>query len=88
MELTLEIPEDVAASLGGTGVTLSRTVLEALAVEGYRSGSLTTKQVRELLGHASRFETEDFLSAHGAWPGITADEAAADSRALSELLGR
>ena len=86
MELTLEIPDDIAACLGGTAGALSRTALEALAVEGYRGAALTTKQVRLLLGHASRWETEDFLSAHGAWPVITAAEAAEDSRILSELL--
>jgi hypothetical protein len=86
MQVTLEIPDDVAISLGGMSANLSRTALEALAVEGYRGGALTTKQVRLLLGHASRWETEDFLSAHGVWPGITPAEAAADSRTLSELL--
>jgi hypothetical protein len=88
MQLTLEIPDDVAESLGGSGATLTRTALEAIAVEGYRGGALTTRQVRLLLGHASRWETEDFLSAHGVWPGITPVEAAEDSRPLSELLGR
>ncbi len=66
MELTLEIPDEIAACLAGPGRALSRTALEALAVEGYRGGALTTKQVRLLLGHLSRWETEDFLSAHGA----------------------
>lgn len=88
MELTLEIPDDIAASLGGTRGVLRRAALEALAVEGYRGGALTTKQVRLLLGHLSRWETEDFLSAHGAWPDITLAEAAEDSRKLSELLRR
>jgi hypothetical protein len=49
---------------------------------------LTIRQARLLLGHDSRWETEDFLSAHGVWPGITPAEAAEDSRALSDLLGR
>lgn len=88
MELTLEIPDDIAESLGGPGRALSRAALEAIAIEGYRGGVLTTRQVRLLLGHLSRWETEDFLSAHGAWPAITAAEAAEDSRKLSELLQR
>jgi len=88
MQLTLEIPDEVAESLGGSGGSLTRTALEAIAVEGYRGGALTTRQVRLLLGQASRWETEDFLSAHVVWPGITPAEAAEDSRALSELLGR
>jgi hypothetical protein len=88
MQLTLEIPDEVAESLGESRGTLTRTALEAIAVEGYRGGALTTRQVRLLLGHDSRWETEDFLFAHGVWPGITPVEAAEDSRALSGLLGR
>jgi hypothetical protein len=75
MQLTLEIPDEVAESLGGSRGTLTRTALEAIAVEDYRGGALTTQQVRLLLGQASRWETEDFLSAHGVWPGITPAEA-------------
>lgn len=88
MELTLEISDEVAESLGESRGTLTRTALEAIAVEGYRGGALSTRQVRLLLGHASRWETEDFLSTHGVWPGITPAEAAEDSRVLSELLER
>lgn len=88
MQVILEIPDDVAESLGGTSGTLTRIALEALAVEGYRAGALTTKQVRLLLGHASRWETEDFLSFHGVWPGITPADAAADSRTLSDSVKR
>lgn len=43
----------------------------------------TSREVSVLLGHESRWETEDFLSAHDAWPGLTAEEAAEDSRTLS-----
>lgn len=86
MEVTLDIPDDVAEILGGTRTALTKAALEALAVEGYRSGALSTKQVRLLLGHTSRWETEDFLAAHDAWPGLTAEEAAEDSRRLSSLL--
>jgi len=86
MQVTLEIPDEIAACLGGPDGALSRTALEALAVQGYRAGALSTKQVRLLLGHLSRWETEDFLAAHGVLPGLTAAEAAEDSRKLGELL--
>ena len=40
-----------------------RKALEALAIEGYRSRTLTQFEVGQLLG-LSRIETEDFLALH------------------------
>jgi predicted HTH domain antitoxin len=63
MEITIRIPDDLALFLAGAGDDLSRRALEALAVEGYRQGSLTQLQVGRLLS-LSRIETEDFLARH------------------------
>jgi hypothetical protein len=86
MTLTLEIPDSIAPAWKSEGEDVARAILEDSAVEAYRQGRLSAFQIRQLLGHASRWETEDFLSAHGAWPGLTEDEAREDSRRLSELL--
>lgn len=63
MEITLRIPDDLARSLTGGSGDLSRRALEALAIDGYRQGSLTQFQVGQLLS-LSRIETEDFLARH------------------------
>lgn len=91
MQVTLEIPDDLASELpefdlepGG----LSNTVLEYFAVEAYRQTRLSSAQIGRLLGHESRWETEDFLSSHGAWPGLTQEEAIEDVHTLTDLLGR
>jgi predicted HTH domain antitoxin len=63
MEVTLRIPDDVAQRLAADGGDVSRRVLEALALEGYREQALTLYQVSEMLG-LSRVETEDFLGQH------------------------
>jgi len=63
MTITLEIPDEIAAELSGEGRELSRAALEGLAVEGYRDGKLTQRQVGRLLGY-SRIEAEDFLAQH------------------------
>ena len=34
------------------------------------------------------WETEDFLAAHGVWPGLVAAEVAEDGRRLNALLSR
>jgi hypothetical protein len=86
MQVTLEIPDEVARQLPPDSVERERVILENFAVEAYRRGILSTAEIRKLLGHASRWETESFLSAHDAWPGTTIDEVTEDMRALQELL--
>ena len=63
MTITFEIPDEIAAELSSQGRELSRTALEGLAVEGYREGKLTQRQVGCLLGF-SRIQAEDFLAQH------------------------
>lgn len=88
MTLLVEIPDSLAADLGGQPSVAAKAVLEGFAVEAYRDGRLSAFQVRQLLGHGSRWATEDFLSSHDAWPGATAEEVAADGRKLNALLSR
>jgi predicted HTH domain antitoxin len=55
MQITVDIPDDIAGHSNP-----GREVLEALAIEGYRSGKLTHYQASQLLG-MSRFEFDGFL---------------------------
>ncbi len=55
MKITVELPDDVAKHQDP-----GREALEALAIEGYRSGALTHYQASQLLG-LSRFEFDRFL---------------------------
>ncbi len=88
MTLTLHLPDHAARLLQEAWDDLPRATLESLAVEGYRSGRLSCAQVGEVLGHASRFESEDFLARHGAWPGTTPGELESDLATLDRLRGR
>jgi predicted HTH domain antitoxin len=63
MEVTLHIPDEIAKRLSAAGGDVTRRVLEAIALEGYREQTLTLYQVSEMLG-LSRVETEDFLGQH------------------------
>lgn len=63
MDITIHIPDELAPALASANCDLSRRALEALAIEGYRQGSLTQLQVGQLLA-LSRIETEDFLARH------------------------
>ena len=82
MTLTLEIPNDIAAGLWRDGEDAARVVLEDFCVEAYRQSRLSTLQIRRLLGHDSRWETEDFLAAHDAWPDPSEDEVISGAAAL------
>jgi hypothetical protein len=67
MQVTVEIPDDMAQSLSSKGQDPVRATLEALAIEGYRSGALTAYQTRRLLGFETRYELDGFLKAHNVW---------------------
>lgn len=62
MDVTLCIPDEIAARLSAAG-NISRRALEALAAESYRDRVLTLFEISELLG-LSRVEAEDFLGRH------------------------
>jgi len=55
MEITVKLPDDVAQHTDP-----GREALEALVIEGYRSGALSHYQASRLLG-ISRFEFDGFL---------------------------
>ena len=88
MIVTLTIPDVLAASLNRAQPALPQVLLDGFAVEAYRRGMLSAAEVRVLMGHESRWETEDFLAAHEAWPGTTADQVADDGRKLNALLNQ
>jgi Uncharacterised protein family (UPF0175) len=85
MTLTLHIPDELSAPLEAACGNLPRAVLEGFSVEAYRQGRISTAEVGNLLAHTSRWETEEFLAAHNAWPGPTAEEVAADLQTLRAL---
>jgi predicted HTH domain antitoxin len=61
MKITVELPDDVAQHPNP-----GREVLEALAIEGYRSGALSHYQASQVLG-LSRFEFDGFLKARNIY---------------------
>ena len=61
MNIAIEIPDDIGQALAAQPGGVSRAVLEAVAIEGYRSGAITTAQVQQMLAHKSRWDTDAFL---------------------------
>lgn len=83
MDVTVHLPEDIVKALEGQD--LERQALEAIAVEGYRTGALTESQVRRLLGLESRFDVHAVLKAHRVPLRYTASDLEDDMRAHREL---
>jgi predicted HTH domain antitoxin len=87
MPITIELPEDIAQQLETAWGNLSRRALEALAVEGYRSGDLSAGQVAEMLS-LSVWETEKFLKEREAYLHYSPEDFRQDIEAQERVLSR
>jgi hypothetical protein len=85
MELTIDLPQDISESLQGQWGDVSRHALEAVAIEGYRTGALTETQVKRLLGLETRFEVHALLKDHGVPIHLTAADLEEDLAAHRDL---
>ena len=88
MTVAIEIPDDLERQLRASWSDLPRRVLEAVALEAYRSEVLTPAQIGRLLGMASRWEVEEFLRSAGASLHYDDADLARDRGALDAARGR
>ena len=58
------MPADISAALEVQWDNVPRRSLEAIAIEGYRTGGLTEAQVRRLLELDTRFQVHALLKEH------------------------
>lgn len=85
MNLTVEIPDDLAQRLSTGGGDLSRRALEALAAEGYRQGRLHKPDLRRLLGFTTSDQIDTFLQAHEVWIDYTLEDLERERAGLRRL---
>jgi hypothetical protein len=85
MNLTMEIPDDLAARLRAGGGDLSRRALEALAAEEYKHDRLTKPELQRLLGIETSFQLDEFLKAHDVWIEYTREDAEREIAGLKRL---
>lgn len=88
MNVAIEIPDEVGSQLAARGGEVSRAVLEAVAVEAYRSGTITSTQVQQMLGFRSRWETEAFLRRAEAYHDYTMADLERDIAAIRDASRR
>ena len=80
MRIELELPDDIAEALQSSD--LSRTALEAIAIEGYRSQRLGNGQLRRILGFNTPMQVDAFLKEHDVYLNYTMEELEKDLQSI------
>jgi hypothetical protein len=84
MDVTVQIPDDLASRMGTSG-DLSRRALEALAAEEYKHGRLTKPDLRRLLGFETGHQIDEFLRAHEVFEDYTLEDLQREREGLRRL---
>lgn len=84
MNVAIDIPDEIGQVLAAQAGGVTRVVLEAVAIEAYRSGAITPAQVQRMLGLGSRWETETFLRRADAFNDYTMDDLERDIAAIRD----
>lgn len=87
MQVTVEMPDQVARQWGETPDAIGRHVMEDAAIEGYRAGRLTQRQVGAMLG-LDYWQTETFLTQRAVSLNYSANDLDADNATLNKILAR
>lgn len=85
MEVTIQLPDDIAVQLQESGMDLPRVALEKIAIEGAQSGELTDDQIRRLLGFETRMQVDAFLKSAGVYFDYTESDFAMDRETIEHL---
>ena len=85
IDVTVQIPDDIASRVTAAGADLSRRTLENFALEELRAGRITKVELRKMLG-LERIEMDGFLKAHGVpYDDYTLGEVNRQVEALRQL---
>jgi hypothetical protein len=88
VEITINIPDELARQITPEGSDPSRVALEALALEGYRTERLSESAVRQMLGFQTRIEVHAFLKQHGVYLHYNIADLEQDQATAEKLRGR
>ena len=85
LTIKIDLPDDISRILEERWGDLPRHVLETLAIQGYRDGTLSTHQVQHMLGLKSRFSVDAFMKEHGVSLPYDAADLERDAESLRKL---
>ena len=86
VEITIDIPDELAAQYLPAGHDPARAVLEDALVQACREDRVSGWQLMEALGIATRYDLDGFLKARQVWIEYTPEEMAADQRFQEEFV--
>ncbi len=87
MQVTVELSDQIARQWGDTPQAVGRHVLEDAAIQRYREGRLSHRQVGDLLGF-DYWQTESFLKQRGVPLNYSPADLDADRATLDKILTR
>ena len=87
VEVTVKLPDNVARSFGDTPEDMGRHLLENAAIEEYRVGRLSHRQVGEMLG-LDYWQAERFLVEHDVPLNYSMADLEADRATLNRILDK
>jgi predicted HTH domain antitoxin len=85
MKVTVNMPDQLARQWGDTPDAVARHVIEDVAIEGYRAGRISHRQVGEFLG-LDYWQTEIFLKERGVPVNYSSADLDADNATLDKIL--
>jgi hypothetical protein len=85
MKVVLQIPDDFVEQISAGG-DIERQALEALALESYRTGRLTTSELRQMLSFATQGALDAFLKAHEVRERAKSDVGARRRMTVEQML--
>jgi Uncharacterised protein family (UPF0175) len=85
MNVTVRIPDELAARLEAEGGDLERRALEALVLEEFRAGRMTKPELCAALGFEVLDEFDGFLKAHAVYEPYTLADFEEEQRVAREL---
>ena len=85
MQVTVQIPDDIARRPTEAGGDLSRRALEGLALEEFKNGHITKPELRRLLGFGTRYQLDGFLKTRGVYADYTMDDLERERETLKSL---
>jgi hypothetical protein len=87
MQVTVELPDQVARQWGETPDAVGRHVLEDATIEGYRTGRLSQRQAGAMLG-LDYWQTGAFLQERGVSLNYSVADLEADKMTLDKILAQ
>ena len=88
VRVQIDIPDEIACEFSELPGGLGRAAVEAVAIEGVRSGRLTEYQARVMLGIPTRYEMDGFLKSHKVFLSETLESVIRDSETAAKFLRR